>query len=234
MEPILRRGSQGYFVQEVQGTLDIYADGIFGRLTDDAVRKFQRSKGLKVDGIVGSKTWPEIKKQATALRKMFADLRRAGTLSYNVWLVPQKKQWACWFAAGMMVRFWKRNLQQMSVSSELLPSEIPQALVRHMADTGLSYVATKQYAIRMGLKWASRRNVTLAPSFIHELLKQHGPLWTGGLRHVVVITGISQDGSKLFINDPAPVNRGSKYTRDMLWLNNFLPPNDETPLLFCP
>jgi hypothetical protein len=221
-------------VQEVQGTLDIYADGIFGRLTDEAVRKFQRSKGLKADGIVGRKTWPEIEKQAAALRKSFADLRRAGTSRYNVWLIPQKKEWACWFAAGMMVRFWKRNLQQMSVAGEPAPSEIPQAVALHKADTGLTYAATKQYAIRMGLQWASRRNVTMAPSFIHDLLKQHGPLWAGGLQHVVVITGISQDGSQLFINDPAPVNRGSKYTRDMLWLNNFLPSNDETPLLFCP
>jgi lysozyme family protein len=234
MRSILKRGSQGYLVQEVQGTLDIRADGIFGRQTDDAVRKFQHSKGLRQDGIVGRKTWPEIEKQAAALRLTFADLRWVGTQRYNVWLIPQKKQWACWYAAGMMVRFWKRNLQQMSMAGAPAPSEIPQSVARHMADTGLTYAATKQHAIRMGLTWASRHNVTFTPGFIHNLLKQHGPLWTGGLNHVVVITGISQDGSQLFINDPAPVNRGSKYTRDMLWLNNFLPPRDETPLLFCP
>ena len=234
MGPMLRRGSQGYFVQEVQGTLDIRADGIFGPQTAGAVRKFQRSKGLKPDAIVGPKTWPEIEKQAAALRKNFAALRRAGTQRYNVWLVPQKKDWACWYAAGLMVRFWKRNLQQMSVAGQMAPSELPLEVARRKADTGLSYMATKQYAIRMGLKWASRRNVSLGPGFIHDLLKHHGPLWTGGLNHVVVITGISQDGSKLFINDPAPIHHGSKYTRDMLWLNNFLPANDETPLLFCP
>lgn len=234
MGPVLRRGSQGYFVQEVQGTLDIYADGIFGQQTDQSVRKFQRAKGLGADGIVGKKTWSEIEKQAAGLRKEFADLRSAGTARYNVWLIPQTKTWACWYASGMMVRFWKRNLQQMTMAGEPDPSEIPQAVVRHKADNGLTYAATKQYAIRMGLKWASRRNVTLAPSFIHDLLKRHGPIWTGGRQHAVVITGISSDGGKLFINDPAPVNRGSKYTRDMLWLNAFLPANDETPLLFCP
>lgn len=53
----LRKGDRGAAVKLLQRLLRIYADGIFGDLTDEAVRDFQRRKALVVDGIVGPKTW---------------------------------------------------------------------------------------------------------------------------------------------------------------------------------
>lgn len=53
----LRRGSRGDDVKIVQRRLGIGDDGIFGRGTDAAVRKFQSNRGLKADGIVGRMTW---------------------------------------------------------------------------------------------------------------------------------------------------------------------------------
>ena len=68
--PIVRYGSRGATVQELQTRLNIWiartpgaglaplvADGIFGAKTLAAVRAFQRSRGLQVDGVVGPLTW---------------------------------------------------------------------------------------------------------------------------------------------------------------------------------
>ena len=62
-EPILRRGSRGSAVAQLQEQLSAAgfdpgaADGIFGARTDAAVRAFQQARGLMVDGIVGPRTW---------------------------------------------------------------------------------------------------------------------------------------------------------------------------------
>jgi peptidoglycan hydrolase-like protein with peptidoglycan-binding domain len=58
----LRKGMQGAPVYELQGFLATrgyqvgQTDGIFGQLTHRAVRAFQRSRGLGIDGIVGLET----------------------------------------------------------------------------------------------------------------------------------------------------------------------------------
>ena len=53
----LKRGSRGEDVKTLQRKLNLVADGIFGQLTEEAVREFQKSHSLAVDGIVGAKTW---------------------------------------------------------------------------------------------------------------------------------------------------------------------------------
>jgi Putative peptidoglycan binding domain/CHAP domain len=55
--PVLRVGARGNAVVTLQRRLGVAADGIFGPITDKAVRNFQRSHGLAVDGIVGPRTW---------------------------------------------------------------------------------------------------------------------------------------------------------------------------------
>jgi hypothetical protein len=67
---ILRLGSRGIDVQELQTRLNVWllispgvgvpvlaADGVFGSRTQAAVMAFQRANGLTVDGIGGSQTW---------------------------------------------------------------------------------------------------------------------------------------------------------------------------------
>ena len=53
---ILKLGSRGNEVRALQEKLNLKADGIFGPLTEEAVKDFQRSNGLEVDGIVGANT----------------------------------------------------------------------------------------------------------------------------------------------------------------------------------
>jgi hypothetical protein len=55
--PTLRRGARGDLVREIQATVGVAADGVFGPGTEAAVRQFQRDNGLVPDGIVGPRTW---------------------------------------------------------------------------------------------------------------------------------------------------------------------------------
>lgn len=41
----------------MQGKLNLMANGIFGPLTEEAVKEFQKRKGLTADGVVGAQTW---------------------------------------------------------------------------------------------------------------------------------------------------------------------------------
>ena len=62
------KGQRGHHVQKIQtmlvhqGYLNDSADGIFGRNTELAVRKFQKAKGLAVDGRVGAATMSGFRK----------------------------------------------------------------------------------------------------------------------------------------------------------------------------
>lgn len=56
MEPIR---SLQYLLRQ-HGHPDVVVDGIFGPVTEAAVRAFQQSRGLVVDGVVGNQTWPAL------------------------------------------------------------------------------------------------------------------------------------------------------------------------------
>ena len=54
---LIKIGDRGSQVKMVQQALSLMPDGIFGKLTHERVKEFQREHGLKADGIVGDKTW---------------------------------------------------------------------------------------------------------------------------------------------------------------------------------
>lgn len=53
----IKAGCRGNDVVTLQKKLSLYPDGIFGPITEEAVKVFQKNNGLVVDGIVGPKTW---------------------------------------------------------------------------------------------------------------------------------------------------------------------------------
>lgn len=79
--PFLRIGSTGESVEMLQETLSAlgyYAarvDGIFGPITDKAVRAFQTASGLVPDGIVGPLTWAALDRVRDVSRGKTGPLR---------------------------------------------------------------------------------------------------------------------------------------------------------------
>jgi len=57
---LLKKGSKGEEVKQLQKALGVGADGIFGSGTEAVVKKFQKDNGLAVDGLVGPGTWEAI------------------------------------------------------------------------------------------------------------------------------------------------------------------------------
>lgn len=57
---VCKRGDRGSTVRLIQKLLNLQQDGIFGILTEEAVKEFQRENRLKVDGIVGLGTWSRL------------------------------------------------------------------------------------------------------------------------------------------------------------------------------
>lgn len=58
---LLRRGTKGTPVKELQKALGVKADGYFGSDTEKAVKAYQKKAGLSVDGIAGPKTLAALK-----------------------------------------------------------------------------------------------------------------------------------------------------------------------------
>ena len=91
---VLQMGARGEEVVAVQEklislgyTVSGGADGAFGSGTRDAVRLFQASKGIKVDGSVGKETWDALFPTQTVVTSYPGYLIAEGMSDYNVTLI---------------------------------------------------------------------------------------------------------------------------------------------------
>lgn len=66
---LLKKGYTGKDVKTLQKLLHLHEDGIFGKLTEEAVMEFQREHGLTDDGIVGDETWAAMTASGSTLLK---------------------------------------------------------------------------------------------------------------------------------------------------------------------
>jgi hypothetical protein len=93
---LLRSGSRGEEVRELQQKLSGAGfdpgpiDGIFGSKTEVAVRKFQESKGITVDGIVGPLTWSKLDS------KYIPDKKEEGSDTAVLTLLPKSGKGYYW------------------------------------------------------------------------------------------------------------------------------------------
>lgn len=71
--PLIKRGSLSVYVLIAQDALNTLGyttgglDGIFGTQTYNAVRRYQASRGLIVDGIIGCNTWRSLQENVIAI-----------------------------------------------------------------------------------------------------------------------------------------------------------------------
>jgi hypothetical protein len=130
-------------------------------------------------------------------------------MQFDVPLVPQTSTMSCWAASIAMVRGWRDQA-----------SYDPQLIARNFG--GLDYTPSFVNGLDPNDRYILERNgfafenpMCYTPQRVQSLLMQFGPLWVAGQvpagPHIRVITGMN--GDLLSINDPAPVNRGSQYTR---------------------
>ena len=75
--PVLRQGTRGAEVVDLQRRLGLAPDGVFGPNTLRAVRTFQAQQRLTADGIVGARTWAALRGQPPASVRVSRSSTRA-------------------------------------------------------------------------------------------------------------------------------------------------------------
>lgn len=89
----IKLGSRGADVVTLQKRLNLQPDGIFGPLTEEAVKEFQASNGLTADGIVGNKTWEKLEFSTNKRNIKMIIVHCSATPEGKDFTVSQIRQW---------------------------------------------------------------------------------------------------------------------------------------------
>lgn len=102
----------------------------------------------------------------------------------NMSLIQQDKNMACWYASALMLINWRER-------------QNPHMRCRKLDDTTVNlYKANKGIQNHQIIPLAKRLGMESVPPMspsvdaLHDWLLRYGPLWTNGVRHIVVVAGI--------------------------------------------
>jgi hypothetical protein len=86
---ILKNGSTGENVKILQRFLKLKDDGSFGARTESAVKAWQKTNGLKDDGIVGTITWAKMGLDQLVTTDNSETVTSSGKLVFEQYLLPK-------------------------------------------------------------------------------------------------------------------------------------------------
>ncbi len=190
---IVRKGSVGTLVKELQTKLNtvygckLTVDGICGTATYNAIRNYQRSRGLTVDGIAGSKTFAMLRNEYQNGKKVSSTTAKRSQMSINY----AKDYWndgkdlcagfvaRCLAAAGIIIpnrsiyRSSDKPISSVSLGAYTNPYTCAPAMLKWFQDNGYEVISNpKKSDINLG-----------DVAFMY-----------GSPSHVVIITGINSSG----------------------------------------
>ena len=223
MLPILKTGSRGDLVADLQRKLNhelklrppLADDGKFGTKTDRALKQFQRSEWLVVDGDMGPCTY----------HALYGHETYTPILHKSVPFISQPDSSTCWAAATAMMT----NGTVAGVTSKT-PSDMYSVSggLFNESDTNAAVAAGNRFGRVHGLRCNAPQSWTVMS--LRAALRR-GPLmfdmlWSpsdyasgaGSAGHMIVVTGIRGDddgsgrGTTLRIHDPWPPGRGARYS----------------------
>jgi hypothetical protein len=223
---LLKYGSKGDDVRQLQKWLGITADGIFGAQTRKAVKAFQAAHGLEVDGIVGDQTWGKLLELHGQEEKPPGDPASVDpTVETFVQPVDYKqydKRWASlpYTATGNPKQTVKSSgcgvvsvcdVLATLVSPKITPLSIVPMFVEHgfrTRNTGTAWAAFKWTAEKFGLKFLQTSSLAKAEKWMQNggycVCSMKAGYWTTGGHY---ICAWRYDDKYMYANDPASATR---------------------------
>lgn len=222
---LLRYGSEGDQVRQLQQWLGIDDDGIFGQQTKAAVIAFQKAHGLEVDGIVGPETWGKLEElhgEEKPPGEQEQDQKPVETFTQPVDYKQYDKRWASipYTATGNPKQTVKSSgcgvvsvcdVLATLVSSKITPLSIAPMFVEHgfrTRNTGTAWAAFKWTADKFGLKFLQTSSLAKAEKWMQNggycVCSMKAGYWTTGGHY---ICAWRYDDKYMYANDPASATR---------------------------